>query len=175
MVPPTNGKVTWEVSADGNVDLTSTLGTEEHIYVYENQNRTLADLTPDGIPPGASFPAYAKVDPGLSVIFVAVWLDSDRKKISHQMLYANKNAMLVPAEGTVYVRFGMRPRGPGQCTWSGIKLAEHAHPPRHVISTDNESKRASQDGMVAALPRTASRCQHRWFIGHRNGEGRQNA
>ena len=142
MQPPANGKVTWTANIDGSLELTSTLDTEEHIYVYEHHSRPLADLTPDGIPQGAPFPVYAMVEPGLSVIFVAVWEDAKRKKISNQIFYANKNAVLTPAEGTAYVRFGMRPRGPGQCTWCGIKLAEHAHPPRPVIGTEKEGAQA---------------------------------
>ncbi|TQM92711.1 Sel1 repeat-containing protein [Roseinatronobacter monicus] len=44
---------------------------------------------------------------------------------------------------------------------------------RHNLALALARGLGPQDGMVAALPREASKCQHEWCIRHRNGEGRR--
>lgn len=139
MVPPASGQVNWETTSNEAVRLTSTLGTDAHVYIYENDGCPLAQLAPESLAP---FTVHAPVGPGLSVLFVAVWQDADRQKIDHQIFGANTNTRLTPPEGTAFVRFGMRPRGPGACVLQGIKLAEHFPPPRPVIGPQRDGVRA---------------------------------
>ncbi len=128
MAQPASGVVSWQVQ-DGDWFVTSTLPDEEHTYIYENRSRPLADLRgPDG------YRLHPLVGLGLSAMFVAVYQDARKQKISHQMLNANRNALLSPPEGTEFIRFGIRVRGPGDCRIRGFVLAEHHPAPRPIIS-----------------------------------------
>lgn len=130
MVPPASGKLTWSVRENGDWQIDSRLGNEEHVYIYANQSLPLGDVSPGGAP----FPVHPLVGPGLNLLFVVVWQDAARQKIDHQIFASNANTLLTPPEGTAFFRIGIRPRGPGSCTLHGIKLAEHFPPPRPVIS-----------------------------------------
>lgn len=126
---PASGKITWTVAENGEWTISSQLGPEEHQYIYEMKGRPLHDIAAQGGP----FPVHAHVGVGLNILFVAVWQNEKREKIDHQIFAANQNITLTPPPGTAFVRFGIRPRGPGACTLRGIQLSEHFPPPRPVI------------------------------------------
>ncbi len=130
MPKPGTGKVTWITDAKGVWHLTSTLGDEEHVYIYERKFRPLSALKGED----GSYRLHPLVGPGLSTQFVAVWLDAQKQKIGHQMLATSRNALLKPSEGTEFVRFGIRLRGPGRCTVHGVLLDDRHPAPRPIIS-----------------------------------------
>lgn len=130
MSQPQSGKVVWASDEQGALTLTSTLGSEEHLYLYEKTSRPLAELAgPDG-----AYRLHPLTGPGLNILFVAVWHDAKMQKLGHQILAASRNAQLTPPEGTAFVRFGMRPRGPGSCTLTGLVLDDHHPAPRQIMT-----------------------------------------
>ncbi|MDK1389752.1 FkbM family methyltransferase [Sinorhizobium sp. 8-89] len=130
MLKPASGKVTWTTDERGIWHLTSTLGDEEHVYIYERKCRPLSDLHGDD----GGYRLHPLVGPGLSTQFVAVWLDAQKQKLGHQMLTTNRNARLKPPEGTEFVRFGIRLRGPGSCAVHGVLLNDHHPAARPIVS-----------------------------------------
>ncbi|MET4690769.1 glycosyltransferase [Sinorhizobium fredii] len=130
MPKPGSGKVTWTTDERGIWHLTSTLGDEEHVYVYERKARPLLELQGED----GAYRLHPPVGPGLNTQFVAVWLDAQKQKLGHQMLAANRNARLKPSEGTEFVRFGIRLRGPGSCAVHGVLLGDLHPAPRPIIS-----------------------------------------
>ncbi|MEY9785253.1 FkbM family methyltransferase [Sinorhizobium fredii] len=130
MLKPGSGKVTWTTNEKGIWQLTSTLGDEEHVYIYERKARPLLELQGED----GGYHLHPSVGPGLSTQFVAVWLDAQRQKLGHQMLAPSRNARLKPSEGTEFVRFGIRLRGPGSCAVHGVVLGDHHPAPRQVVS-----------------------------------------
>ncbi|MCA1406542.1 glycosyltransferase [Ensifer sp. IC3342] len=125
-----SGKVTWTTDEKGVWHLTSTLGDEEHVYIYERKARPLSELQGDD----GGYRVHPLAGPGLSTQFVAVWLDAQKQKLGHQMLTASRNARLKPSEGTEFVRFGIRLRGPGNCAIHGVLLGDHHPAPRPIVS-----------------------------------------
>lgn len=130
MPKPGSGKITWKTHGKGVCRLTSTLGDENHLYVYERKERPLPELRGED----GRFRAHPQVGPGLNTEFVVVWLDSQRQKLGHQMLHPNRNTRLEPSEGTEFVRFGIRLRGPGSCDVHGILLGDRHPAPRPIFS-----------------------------------------
>ncbi|MDX0716802.1 FkbM family methyltransferase [Sinorhizobium medicae] len=130
MPKPGSGKITWITDGKGDCRLTSTLGDENHLYIYERKERPLSELRGED----GRYRLHPLVGPGLNTEFVAVWLDAQRQKLGHQMLHPNRNARLKPSEGTEFVRFGIRLRGPGSCAVHGILLGDRHPAPRPILS-----------------------------------------
>lgn len=129
MTIPANQPISGAISVDGGWTIDSGLGNESHVYLYETKERLISALSPKQ----GGIKVHAHVTTGLNLILVAVWLDEKKAKIEPQFIAPNTNVILTPPKGAVYVRFGVRPRGPGRCTLKGLQLGHHFPPPRPVI------------------------------------------
>lgn len=128
-IPPTSTrKVEWSCE-QGDCIVTSALGEEDHHYFYEKQGRPLAQLLN-----GADLKVHGHVGTGLNVLLVAVFHDRNMNKISHQIMAPNRSYTLDPPDGTEFVRFGVRFRGPGSCRVHGLILGEYHPAPREIIA-----------------------------------------
>lgn len=127
MARPASGAVGWHCEG-GDWLVTSSLPDDAHTYIY-GDIRPLTDLRgPEG------YKLHPLVEPGLHAMFVVVYQNAKRQKVSHQMLFANRNVQLTPPEGAEFVKFGIRLRGPGSCRIRGFVLADHHPAPRSIIS-----------------------------------------
>lgn len=77
---------------------------------------------------------HLQVSTGLNVLLVAVFHDEAMVKISHQIVAVNRNHTLEPPQGTAFIRFGIRFRGPGSCHVQNLILGEYHPAPREIIS-----------------------------------------
>jgi glycosyltransferase involved in cell wall biosynthesis/spore maturation protein CgeB len=103
----------------GGLSIRSTLREGEHEYIYAKNDLALNDL-----PSRNPIKAHLDLTPGLNVQYVIVFLDTNKKKLSHVIHTANRNYSVEAPEGTQFIRLGWRVLGPGTAT-VGAWLWEH--------------------------------------------------
>ena len=90
------------------LEITSELPDGKHEYLYARQDLPLASLQQQLPDATDSIPLHFQIDPGLNLSLVVVYLDANKQKISHEILLPNRNVAITQADGTHYVRLGLR-------------------------------------------------------------------
>ncbi len=91
------------------LEITSTLPDGKHEYLYAKNDLPLESLRqqlPDVT--SGSIPLHFQIDPGLNLSLVVLYLDKNKERLSHEILLPNRNVAMTPADGTHYVRLGLR-------------------------------------------------------------------
>lgn len=117
-----------------NLVITSSLDDGKHEYIYTKQLLILENLVWKA---GDAQKIFLDITPGLNIQMVVKYIDSDRKPISHQMLYALKNETLNIPKECEYISIGFRLYGSGSCSLKAIKLYHKLIDPSFVLS-DND-------------------------------------
>lgn len=90
------------------LEITSELPDGKHEYLYARQDVPLASLQQQLPDATDSIPLHFQIDPGLNLSLVVLYLDKNKERLSHEILLPNRNVAMTPADGTHYVRLGLR-------------------------------------------------------------------
>lgn len=121
-------------SFDNNkLTITSELEDETHQYIYSNTRFTLEELKWNKIAN-----AYLETSPGLKLMLLINFLDSNNQKISHEMLIANKNHEFSIPEGTTEVSFALRIYSYGTSSINSIYL-DYIKPNSQSLITNSDT------------------------------------
>ncbi|WP_207882637.1 FkbM family methyltransferase [Pseudomonas sp. 30_B] len=130
--------VTLELDED-EWRIDSSLADGKHEYLYAAHELTPAELGENG-----QLKLFLDTSPGLNLQLVLLMLDGQKQRISHVMVYANRNTTVdVPPE-TAFIRMGWRVYASGSAKVSGLLLGHRDLQPstmlersRHMLLTNH--------------------------------------
>lgn len=106
----------------------SSLKDGTHEYIYSN-----VDISLSSLPFNKKILCFLACSPGLHLLYVFVFFDSDKQKVSHVILESNINHVIPIPEHAFFVRFGIRAYGPGICTVKALLLDHRNMEPDAVL------------------------------------------
>lgn len=116
------------ISDDDGLSVISKLPDGKHQYLYSNKLLPLQSL-----PVTNDLKTHLEVTPGLDLEYVFIFLDKDKKKISHTIHTSNRNHQALVPHGTAFVRFGWRIMGGGTCTVKQLQWGHLVLEPARLI------------------------------------------
>lgn len=127
LVSATHAQVSFATDDDG-LHVRATLPDGKHQYLYSNE-----DLPVDNLPAAQELKTYLEATPGLDVQYVFVFLDENKKKISHAIHTANRNHTAKVPPGTAFLRFGWRIMGSGASVVKYLQWGHRVLDPAQII------------------------------------------
>lgn len=113
---------------DGGIELASSLGEGKHAYVYASELLDVDVLFPGPI---GRFNMLVSAETLVSVTLI--FLDEQQRRVGYVIRACNSNQSVVPAEGTRYVKLGMRVQAAGLATMRRLVL-EHVPPEINALA-----------------------------------------
>lgn len=117
----------------------STLADGKHEYLYAARELTPAELGENG-----QLKLFLDTSPGLNLQLVLLMLDGQKQRISHVMVYANRNTTVEVPPETAFIRMGWRVYASGSATVNGLLLGHRDLQPstmlersRHMLLTNH--------------------------------------
>lgn len=127
--PPASSKVSFNLY-NGTMQVSATLGSNDHEYHYARLDHAPADLgAADG-----RIRFHLQQTPGLNIQLVMLFLAADGQRIGHIIGMGNRNHEAEIPEGTAKIRLGLRVLGSGQSHISAVVLGHVALQPSELIS-----------------------------------------
>jgi len=127
LVSATHPQVSFATDDDG-LHVRATLPDGKHQYLYSKE-----DLPVESLPAAQELKTYLEATPGLDVQYVFVFLDENKKKISHAIHTANRNHTAKVPPGTAFLRFGWRIMGSGASVVKYLQWGHRVLDPAQII------------------------------------------
>lgn len=130
--------VTLELTED-EWRIDSTLADGKHEYLY-----AACELTPAELGENGQLKLFLDTTPGLNLQLVLLMLDGQKQRISHVMVYANRNTTVEVPPETAFIRMGWRVYASGSAKVHGLLLGHRDLQPsamlersRHMLLTNH--------------------------------------
>ncbi|WP_256676013.1 FkbM family methyltransferase [Pseudomonas sp. SCB32] len=130
--------VTLELAED-EWRIDSTLADGKHEYLYAAR-----ELTPEEFGENGQLKLFLDTTPGLNLQLVLLMLDGQKQRISHVMVYANRNTTVAIPPETAFIRMGWRVYASGSAKVNGLLLGHRDLQPstmldrsRHMLLTNH--------------------------------------
>ncbi len=116
------------------LEVNSQLLDGKHDYIYAAQDLLLKSLEEQlGTYSSKGLPLHLQIDPGLSLSLVVLYLGPDKQRLGHDVLQANRNVTIMPADGTRYLRLGLRIYAGGSCKIHRLVLGHLDLEPENIL------------------------------------------
>jgi glycosyltransferase involved in cell wall biosynthesis len=116
------------------LEIDSELPDGKHEYLYTAKELPLQEVRARLAPLEAeSLPLHLQTDPGLNLSLVVLYLDTNKARLGHDILQANRNCEVTPPEGTEYLRLGLRVYAGGSCKVHRLILGHLDLEPANIL------------------------------------------